>query len=206
MKNFFTLFLILLFSSTYAQIAPNAASHGSNQAIISDEVTMSGDEALRHLIANPNPTTVALRMASSPIETMIGNTTYDLQSNGSVMDRIIKHSNGISAAWTMSQQYSSSYTDRGTGYAYHDGSSWVTSMPQTALESSRCGWPSMLTTSTGKEMVVAHNTANSYFQMTHRPTLGTGIWTEQIVSSQDSLTGLYRDLVWNRTAVGGINE
>lgn len=206
MKNLFTLFLILLFSSTYAQIAPNEASHGSNQAIISDEVIMSGDEALRHLIVNPNPTTVALRMASSPLETMIGNTTYDLQSNGSVMDRIIKHSSGISAAWTMSQQYSSSYTDRGTGYAYHDGSSWVTSMPQTRLESSRCGWPSMLTTSTGKEMVVAHNTANSYFQMTHRPTLGTGSWTEQIVSSVDSLTGNYRDLVWNRTAVGGINE
>jgi len=41
--------------------------------------------------------------------------------------------------------------------------------------------------------------------MTFRSTIGSGVWEEQIVSSQDSVTGLYRDLVWNRTAVGGVN-
>ena len=73
------------------------------------------------------------------------------------------------------------------------------------LESSRCGWPTILATSTGKEIAIAHNTDYAYFQMTHRPSVGTGAWTEQIVSSMDSTTGLYADLVWNRTAVGGSN-
>ena len=58
---------------------------------------------------------------------------------------------------------------------------------------------------TGKEISIAHNTDYAYFQMTHRPSVGTGAWTEQIVSSMDSTNGLYADLVWNRTAIGGSN-
>ena len=137
-------------------------------------------------------------------ETIVGSTTYDLQTNGSVMDRILMHDDGsISLAWTMSNQYNTSFTDRGTGYAFYDGNSWST-QPSTRLESSRCGWPSMLATGSGKELAIAHNTTNSYFQMTYRDTIGSGAWNEQIVSSQDSL-GLYRDLVWNRSAIGGLN-
>ena len=41
--------------------------------------------------------------------------TYDLQTNGSVQNRIKLHDNGtISAVWTMSNQFSSSFSDRGT--------------------------------------------------------------------------------------------
>ena len=205
MNKLFTTILSLLFClSLTAQIKPNQVINGSNQYILSTKKIMSGNEALSHLMSNPNISTIALKNSAST-EVLIGNTTYDLQSNGSVMDRIIKHSGGeMSATWTMSQQYSSSYTDRGTGYVYFDGSSWA-SQPTLRIESSRCGWPSILTTNSGKEIAISHNTANAYFQMTHRPTIGSGTWTEQIVSSQDTSTGVYRDLVWNRTAVGGSN-
>jgi hypothetical protein len=156
-------------------------------------------------MVNPNQSTVSMKMSTAINEEIIGTTTYDLQSNGSVMDRILMHNNGtISAAWTMSQLYNTSYADRGTGYNFFDGTAWG-SQPTIRLESSRCGWPSMLATSSGREMAIAHNTDNSYFQMTFRSTIGSGVWEEQIVSSQDSVTGLYRDLVWNRTAVGGAN-
>ncbi len=204
MRLIFTIFTLFIFTYTSGQVSVKDAIHGSNESIISDKQIMSGSETLSHLINNPNPYVNNLKIAS-PTETLLGNTTYDLQSNGAVMDRIIRHSGGqLSAVWTMSAQYAASYTDRGTGYMYFDGTSW-SSMPSARLESSRCGWPTILATSTGKEIAIAHNTDNAYFQMTHRPSVGTGAWTEQIVSSMDSTTGLYADLVWNRTAVGGSN-
>ena len=49
----------------------------------------------------------------------------------------------------------------------------------------------------GKEASITHNTDNAWVAMTHRPTTGTGTWTEQIISSQDS-NGVYRDMIWNR--------
>ena len=104
-------------------------------------------------------------------EVLIGTTTYDLQSNASVDNRLIRHSDGtISAAWTMSAQYASAYTDRGTGYNYYDGSSHGIQALLQDLESSRGGWPSMLTTGSGKEISITHNTDNGYLLMTHSPT------------------------------------
>ena len=146
-------------------------------------------------IANPNLIS----------ETLIGTTTYDLQSNAAVQNRIIVHANGsISAAWTMSQQYNTTYSDRGTGYNFFDGTSWGT-IPTNRLENSRGGWPSIIAMGSGKEASVTHNTDNSYINMTHRSAVGTGNWTEQIISPIDS-NGIYRDLTWNRTAVGGLNK
>ena len=52
--------------------------------------TMSGDESLSHLMVNPNPTT-ASNLKTTPgtgTETVIGTTTYDLQSNATVQNRI----------------------------------------------------------------------------------------------------------------------
>ena len=188
-----------------AQVAPNKVLNSSNKALINDKVIMSGDEVLKDLMRSPNTTTAAMRMAASINEEIIGSTTYDLQTNAAVMDRILRHSDGtISVAWSRSNEFNTSYTDRGTGYNFFDGTAWGT-FPSARLESSRCGWPSMLATGSGKELAIAHNTANSYFQMTYRDTIGSGAWNEQIVSSQDSL-GLYRDLVWNRSAIGGLDE
>ena len=39
-----------------------------------------------------------------------------------VQNRIVVHDNGtMSAAWTMSSELNSSWSDRGTGYNYFDG-------------------------------------------------------------------------------------
>jgi hypothetical protein len=137
----------------------------------------------------------------------IGTTTYDLQSNAAVDNRLIRHSDGtISATWTMSQQFSSSYSDRGTGYNYYDGSSWLPE-PNSRIESSRNGWPSILTTASGKEIVISHSTDNNYMQMSHRPSKGNGPWTEQIISSFNlNGSGVYTPLLWNRAVVGGVNN
>ncbi len=206
MKKLLLTFCILFFSmQIFAQTSPNKAFNSSNIALINDKVAMNGDEVLKDLIREPNPNTSSMRIAMPITEYIVGTTTYDLQTNAAVMDRIKRHNDGtISVAWSRSSEFNTSFGDRGTGYNFYDGTMWLT-QPTARLESSRCGWPSMLATGSGKEIAIAHNTANSYFQMTYRDTIGTGTWNEQIVSSMDS-NGIYRDLVWNRSVIGGINN
>jgi len=196
---------MLLAVGLTAQIAPGQ-NHSSLLKAKMDKTTMSGDEALTHLIVNPNPhTSAVLNSKANTTEEVIGTTTYDLQSNAAVQNRIVVHADGtISAGWTMSQQYNTTYSDRGTGYNFFDGTSWG-AQPTTRLESSRGGWPSIIATSTGKEAAITHNTDNSHLNMTHRSSLGTGTWTEQNVSAIDS-NGISRDMIWNRSAVGGIDN
>ena len=138
---------ILLSIGLFAQITPGQ-NHSHLLKAKNDKVTMSGDEALSHLIVNPNPHTVASyhlkTAAGTGEETLIGTSTYDLQSNGSVQNRIVVHSDGtISAGWTMSAEYNTTYSDRGTGYNFFDGTSWGT-QPTSRLEASRGGWPSII--------------------------------------------------------------
>ena len=196
---------LLIVVGMSAQIIPGQNHRGLLKAK-NDKITMSGNEALSHLLVNPNPTTKAnLKLAPGIVtETLIGTSTYDLQSNACVQNRIIHHDDGsISAGWTMSAQYNTTYLDRGTGYNYYDGSSWG-AQPTDRLEISRGGWPSILKMGSGKEASITHNTDNSYINMTHRAVTGNGAWSENIVSSSDS-NGVYRDMIWNRSAVGGIN-
>jgi len=205
MKKTFTYLAIILFCGTLnAQISPIKIKNGdiSSKAAL---MNIGGSEALSNLITNPNPTTVALKNSNTIDDVRIGTTTYDLQSNASVDNRLIRHSDGtISATWTMSAQFAAAYSDRGTGYNFHDGSSWDPD-PTARLESSRGGWPSVLATSSGKEIAITHNTDNGYLLMTHRPSTGSGAWTEQIISSMDS-NGVYTDIIWNRAVIGGSNN
>ena len=182
------IFTLLFGANLMAQMAPNKVLNASDIAVIDDKVIMSGDEVLKDLIREPNTVTASMRMAVPINEYIVGTSTYDLQTNNTVMDRILHHHDGtISVAWTRSSEFNTSWTDRGTGYNFYDGTAWG-AQPTARLESSRCGWPSMLATNSGKEIAIAHNTANSYFQMTYRDTIGSSTlnWTEQIVSSQDS--------------------
>ncbi len=198
------IFTLLFGINLMAQMAPNKVLNASDIAVIDDKVMMSGDEVLKDLIREPNPVTASMRMAAPINEYIVGTSTYDLQTNNTVMDRILHHHDGtISVAWTRSSEFNTSWTDRGTGYNFYDGTAWG-AQPTARLESSRCGWPSMLATNSGREIAVAHNTDNSYMQMTYRNTIGSGAWSDTIISSQDSL-GTYRYLIWNRSAVGGAN-
>lgn len=205
MKKTTTLFASLLIAvGLTAQITPGQNHNGLLKAK-NDKITMSGDEVLSHLLVNPNPTTAANSKLVSSSETKIGSSTYDLQSNAAVQNRIVYHNDGtISAGWTISQQYANSYTDRGTGYNFYDGTSWG-AFPTNRIESSRGGWPSIIALGNGVEASITHNTDNSHINMTQRPTIGSGTWSESNISSVDS-TGTSRYLIWNRSAVGGLNN
>ena len=197
---------IIISAALFAQVNSSQSYTKNLLQAVNDKVTMSGEEVLSHLMVNPNPTTSPNAKLTSANEVVIGTTTYDLQSNAAVQNRIVHHDDGtMSAGWTTSQELNASWSDRGTGYNFFDGTNWG-AQPSTRLESSRGGWPSIIAMGSGKEASITHNTDNAHINMTHRSTTGTGSWTEQNISSMNDSTGIYRDMIWNRSAVGGLNK
>jgi len=126
-------------------------------------------------------------------------TTYDLQTNATVQDRIVMNTNGdISAVWTASEENTTSFNDRGTGYAHYDPNTgvWAVSTEYPRIESNRCGWASLMYDGSGGEVIVSHSTATDELKINTRTTIGgTSSWTEASLNSQN--------LTWNRSAMGG---
>ncbi len=137
----------------------------------------------------------------------VGTSTYQLQSNSSIENRIVHNSDGtIGAVFTFSDDAGSTWPDRGTGYIYNDGSSW-SAAPTTRIEAVRTGWPTVLTLGDNSEVVISHNTAttNDYdIYFSKRPVKGTGTWTENATILANP--GAPYGNLWPRAAVGGANN
>jgi hypothetical protein len=121
------------------------------------------------------------------------------------MNRILNYGSGeISATWTFSTSTALATTDRGTGYAHFDGTTWVDN-PTQRIESKRVGWPNVVVLGDDKEIVATHNTDANVedLQFTYRANSGTGTWTEDILTLQSpSPDGNW----WPRMASGGVDE
>jgi hypothetical protein len=105
----------------------------------------------------------------------IGTTYYDLQTNGSMPQKVVAHQDGtVSAVWTTNGP--SSNSTRGTGYNYFNGTSWVNPASSTdRIESVRTGWGTM--TCVGDvEIVASHNGSNALV-IGICPQKGTQNWT-----------------------------
>ncbi|MGL5890487.1 MAG: hypothetical protein ACRC3B_11410, partial [Bacteroidia bacterium] len=114
----------------------------------------------------------------SATETVIGNSTYPLQTNNSVHRQIIAHSDGtVSAMWTYSSGSFFSWPERGTGYNYFNGTSWG-AQPTLRLENVRTGFGDIIVIGDGRELTVAHNTGNNSQHFMQRAAKGTGAWTD----------------------------
>jgi len=137
---------------------------------------------------------------SSMAQVIIGTSTYDLQSNGSIQNRIYQENGTVGAAWTMSfsTDAAGSYTDRGTGYNYYDGTAWGL-LPTTRIETDRRGWPSLTKLANGSELVVSHQSVNLTTSTNSRPAAGSGTWTQ---TQNPNFPGGEKSL-WARTAAGG---
>jgi len=202
MKRTTTFIASILFAvSLSAQINPIKISKNLDIAE-KEKVIRSGDEMLSYLMINPNPYIFSNISPKGSTETEIGYTTYDLQTNNSVQNRLIIHEDGtMSATWTISEEMNSSWTDRGTGYNYFDGTSWSQNgagqpgSQNPRLEDSRAGWPSLLALENGGECAISHSTENSYLNIASRGSIGSGTWTNTNISEDY--------LIWNRSAVGG---
>ena len=124
-----------------------------------------------------------------------GLTRYDFQSNASIMNRLINHGNGeLTAVWTMGQA-DPGFTDRGTGYNRREGGLWG-DVPQGRIEDVRTGWPSIVVTEDGTELVVSHDFGQGNL-VTSRRAPGETDWTQSVVSSDVPIGQL-----WPQMAAG----
>ncbi len=134
------------------------------------------------------------------IWSIIGTTTYDLQTNSSTLNTVYNDGNNIGAAWTYSAALISSFTDRGTGYNHSsdNGINWQAS-PVAALEPYRAGWGNLGKLGSG-ECVLSHKNTDSlgFFS---RPVQGTGLWIKTGLVPPDAFNFIYS--LWPRMSVGG---
>jgi hypothetical protein len=139
--------------------------------------------------------TVVSQHRNSFIEQILGTTVYDLQSNyGSVGNRVKLWDDGtISAVWTKGDA-DPTFSDRGTGYNYYDGTGWLPA-PTARIETYRTGWPNVSGTAMSGEYVVNHGTNPT--NLISRAVKGTGPWNE---AALDTTT-----MTWPRMVVGGAN-
>jgi len=146
----------------------------------------------------PQPLTKNQRAYATP-GTVIGTTTYDLQTNSGGIRRIHINpaNNQLSAVWTGSTDLSTNWADRGTFYNSTTGGTWGAA-PTTRLESNRHGWP-VLAITDNVEFWGAHLT-DAALPYKADTDYGTGNHGSGIYTTGTSFYGL-----WPRAAAGGNN-
>ena len=139
----------------------------------------------------------------TPEEAVMGTTWYDLQSNTSMQNRIHYYDDGtIGGVFTFGLS-APSYTERGTGYNYFDGTSWGP-LPTERLEGDRTGWPAYAPWGENGEISLAHFSEGTYDGLVYsmRPEKGTGDWTFLEVFGPTGWEGM----LWPRMATGGVDN
>jgi hypothetical protein len=131
-------------------------------------------------------------------EEVIGQTTYDNQSNSSMQHRIIvDDDNQVHAIWAHSDAANSTtWPDRGTGYNSGSYTLWDTP-PTDRIENVRTGFPEIIRTGDGGEAIFCHQGVDS-LTMLKRAVIGEGDW---IVSRLPD--NLDNDFVWATAASDG---
>jgi len=150
---------------------------------------------------NHNIVTAKKEKALAANQTVVGTTFYDLQSNASMQNRIVKDDNGkIHVIWTTAPGTSGAYAQRGTGYNYFDGTSWGVPT-KIRFETKRTGFPSIAVLPDGAEWVINHNTDYEQLQLNSRAKR-TDDWKEDTLS----LAGpIQKGSWWPRIMNGGID-
>ncbi|MCC7233340.1 MAG: T9SS type A sorting domain-containing protein [Bacteroidia bacterium] len=142
-------------------------------------------------------------------EQVIGYTYYDLQTSGTISNRLVKNADGtISACWTFSPQDSTAiFPDRGTGYNYYDPNNggWYFTptgpggdYPNVRIESGRTGFTNIAVTQSGREISISHSSTN--MTQTTRQAKGTGAWTYDA-----TIFGTFNNEVAAKAIAGGAN-
>jgi hypothetical protein len=133
--------------------------------------------------------------SKSAMEDVIGTTYYDMQTNGTIQNRMYVYPDGsMVGTWIRGTMTGS---ERGTGYNYNDGSAWG-SPPLARIETRRAGWPSYSPWGANGEIVVAHDDILGLLINT-RPTRGTGAWTQSVLAGPAGVA----DISWPRMITSG---
>ncbi|MDB4089045.1 T9SS type A sorting domain-containing protein [Flavobacteriales bacterium] len=152
------------------------------------------------VVSGPFATAPMTRAGTS--STVIGNTVYDLQTNGTSQRRIINHNDGtVSATWTMDNG-SSPYANRGAGYNYKSTSAWG-SLPSSKVETTRNGWPALASGAVNANEFIVSHSGTGGLTLNKRNIKGTGAWSESVIPT--TIPSGY-DVLWPRAVVGGSKD
>lgn len=192
-KNILVIIVCLISFHAFAQVAQKFPA-GFRKAKIPERFKNTGiDLNERNVVENqfllsrsviPNE---SVNYLNSVQEEAVGITFYDLQTYGSISNRLIVNNDGtIATAWTTSPDAivttNPPFPSRGSGYNYFDGSTWIyTTLSGIREESVRTGSTNLVNTASGIEMLIAHNnTSNQLYNnisIARRITKGSGAWT-----------------------------
>ena len=145
----------------------------------------------------------------SEAETMY--TTYDLQSNGFLANRMYQLKDGSVAVTAnfSAEEYDASFLDRGTGYSFAAGGDVdLFEMPEARVEDIRTGWPTIAPYGAEGEILVNHAEGLNYWI---REKAGEGEWDgPHAIPNPDpaKLEGIEAglSLAWPRVVTSGENN
>ena len=191
MKKIIILFAVMCASATMVMAQGQAVS-SKIPATAADVYTPSSAPVStinKHRgVGDPFPSTIGSKI-------VVGKTTYDLQTNGALQNRIVTDGNNVHAAWTMSHETSvtanSAYTDRGTGYAFYNGTAWGAA-PTSRVEDPgpRTGFGGMAINGNGNVVYVTHSAAYNII-LNEKTTNG---WTTTTTTLSNTNTAIWPDV------------
>jgi hypothetical protein len=199
MKKTLLLSLILSIAlSNYAQFTAllkknhKAVAPTSLKAANGFELPVVGQHPINSSVSNKS-------IMDDPITAV---TRYDLQTNGSVQRRCYFNPDdqtiGATATWSTQD---ASWTDRGTGYNYFNGTTWG-ALPASRVESMRTGWPSYCPYGATGELIISHQ-ATGPLVMNTRSVKGTGAWTQTVLPALPPTIPM---MFWPRVVTNGTNH
>jgi hypothetical protein len=193
MKKLLLIIMVLCtVSMTYSQKAARLTKEMKEFNITLTRQVDISDEILFENNADPG----IRQTYRAPVESVIGETKYDLQSNRMLQGRIYQFPDGtIGAAWTRGVT-DPSFPDRGTGYNYFDGAEWGPA-PTERIESVRTGWPAYAPWGPNGEIVFSHDFTTGLYIL-KRENKGTGDWEETLFPGATPIIPS-----WPRVATGG---
>lgn len=151
--------------------------------------------------AKPNSSSSKNKKAKNYNFVTLGETYYDLQTNSSPGRRIVLHDDGsISAVWTASPDDGTGFPNRGSGYNFNDGTTWLDSRSNKVESAGRTGWPSIMVLDDGSEAILAHESNTGGFVLSKNGTKGSANFTSSIAILDDVSTNDNRVPIWNRSA------
>ncbi|MCB0805255.1 MAG: T9SS type A sorting domain-containing protein [Bacteroidales bacterium] len=192
-KTLFSLVVLMLligtnvFSQKRAMVSPALQKY---EATADSRLLDDGSETDNKVIS-------PVKSSNLLVEEIIGETSYDKQSNRCVTNRIYRFSDGTMAAtWTRGVN-ETAFDDRGTGYNYFDGNNWG-AYPDARIETQKSGWPTYAPLGESGEIVVSHNAVDGLL-INRRETKGTGNWTETLIQGPAG----YEKVTWPRVITSG---
>ncbi|HRZ77180.1 MAG TPA: hypothetical protein P5248_07425, partial [Bacteroidales bacterium] len=195
MKRTLPLLVMAIFSLSLIQAQGIRTPRAVNPLAHIEHMDQMANDALP-LCVKPFNASVSAKSVS---EDAIGETRYDLQTNSTSMNRAWLFPDGtIGAVWTQGL-IDGSFSDRGTGYNYFDGSSWGP-FPTTRVESVRTGWPTYAPYGANGEIIGCHDFASTGgVVISKRTTKGSGAWTQSLLQGPAG----HPDLAWPRLTTSG---